>query len=171
VTARVGLVALLLATAVLLQTALLPLVAFGGFRPDLPLLVVIGFALRDGAATGVRVGFAAGLLTDLLLQGSAVGVSALVFVVVGYLVGIARPYLSPESVTAPLALSFAASLVGTAAYGTIARLLGDARFTLQLVVAASLFVAFANTLLSPVVIGTVRALSGRFPVEGAPLVR
>jgi rod shape-determining protein MreD len=171
VIARTGLVALLLATALLLQTALLPLVALGGFRPDLPLLVVVAFALRDGAATGVRVGFTAGLLTDLLLQGSAVGVTALIFVAVGYAVGIARPYLSPESITAPLVLSFAAGLVGTAGYGVVARLLGDARFTAQLVVSASLFVAFFNTLLAPPVLGMVRSLSSRFPVEGAPLVR
>lgn len=160
-------VGLVLVTVALIQTTLLPELALAGFRPDLLLLLVVGFALRDGAGTGVRVGFAAGLLTDLLLQTSAVGLTALIHIGIGYTVGIARPYLAPESVTAPLLLAFLAGLFGTAGFGALSRLLGDQRFTIDLVISASLFVAFLNTLLAPIVLGLVARLDAMFPVEGA----
>ncbi len=165
--ARTIVVALVLVTAALIQTAVLPQIPLGGFTPDLMLLVTAAFAMRDGAGTGVRVGFAAGLLTDLLLQESAVGITALVFVGVGYTVGLARPYLAPESITAPLLLAFLSGLIGTAGYGVLSRLLGDERFTLELVVAASVVVAVLNSLLAPVVVGLVRRLDGAFPVDRA----
>lgn len=168
---RIGMIALLLLTAALLQTALFPFLALAGFRPDLLLLVTVAFALRDGPAVGMRVGFSAGLLGDVLLQQSALGLSALVLLGVGYSIGVARPYLAHESVTAPVLLAFGASLLGTAGFGVLSRLLGDERYTLQLVVQASLFVALYNTLLAPAVVGTVTRLSRRFPAEGALLVR
>lgn len=167
--ARIALVALVLVTAVILQTAVFPYITIAGFRPDLLLLVVTGFALRDGSLSGVRVGFAAGLVADLLLNQSAVGLSVLVFIGVGYTVGLARPYLAPESVTAPLLMAFLSGLLGTAGYGVLSRLLGDERYTLLLVAQASSFVALYNTLLAPVVIGAVTRLGRRVPIEGAAM--
>lgn len=164
---RVGLIALALVTAALLQTALFPELALAGFRPDLLLLVTIGFALREGAAAGTRVGFAAGILNDLLLNQSPVGLSALVLMAVGYGVGVARPYLAPESVTAPLIFAFVTGIAGTAFYGLLSRLLGDERFTSTLVLQASLFVALYNTLLAPIVVGVVTRLTRHFPLESA----
>ena len=81
--ARVLVVALLVVTAAAVQTAVLPLVAVAGFRPDLLLLLPIAFAVHDGPEAGVRIGFGAGLVTDLLVQTSAVGVAALAYAVVG----------------------------------------------------------------------------------------
>lgn len=168
---RVGVIALVLVTAALLQTTLFPYLMLAGFRPDLLLLVTAVFALREGTLTGVRVGFAAGLLSDLLLNQSAVGLSALVYVGVGYTIGLARPYLAPESVTAPVIMAFLSGLVGTAGFGVLSRLLGDERYTSSLVLQASLFVALFNTLLAPIVGGVVVRLSRRFPLEGAPAPR
>ena len=87
---------------------------------------------------------------------------------IGYTVGVARPYLAPGSVTAPLLLAFVSGLLGTAGYGVLSALLGEARVTCQLLVQASLGVALFNTLLAPVVLGVVRRLSDRFPIEGPP---
>lgn len=168
---RTLVVGLLLITAALLQTAFVPLVVLGGFRPDLLLLVAVAFALHDGPATGARVGFAAGLLMDLLLNESAAGLSALVYVGVAYTVGVVRPYLAHGSVTAPLLLAFLSGLVATGGYGLLSRLMGDQRFTFELVTSASLFVAFFNTILAPPVVGLVGWLDERFPLEGAAAVR
>ncbi|MDX1621454.1 MAG: rod shape-determining protein MreD [Nitriliruptorales bacterium] len=165
--ARSATVALVLITAAVLQTALFPHLTLAGFRPDLLLLATTAFALRDGPLTGLRVGFAAGLIADLLLNQSALGLTALVFLGVGYAVGTARPYFAHGSVTAPVLLAMMSGLLGTAGYGLFSRLLGDERFTLDLVVQASLFVALYNTLLAPIVIGLVERLGDRFPVEGA----
>jgi rod shape-determining protein MreD len=164
---RTLVVGLLLVTAALIQTALLPHVALGGFRPDLLLLLVTIFAVRDGAATGVRIGFVTGLLTDLLLHQSAVGLSVLVHVGVGYTVGIARPYLLPDSLSAPLLLSFMSGFLGTLGFGVLARLLGDERYTGQLLMSASLLVAFFNTMLAPIAVGVVNRIERRFPAEAS----
>jgi hypothetical protein len=51
--------------------------------------------LADGAMSGLRVGFAAGLLTDLLVDQAPVGLAALVFTGVGYVIGLARPTWRP----------------------------------------------------------------------------
>lgn len=168
---RAAIVALVLVTAALLQTSLFPYLMLAGFRPDLLLLVTAVFALREGALTGLRVGFAAGILTDLLLHQSPVGLSALVYLGVGYTIGLARPYLAPESVTAPVIMAFLSGLLGTAGYGLLSRLLGDERYTMALVLQASLFVALYNTLLAPIVSGVVSRLGRRFPLEGAPAPR
>lgn len=167
---RVLAIGLLLTTAGVAQTALFPFLTLAGFRPDLLLLVAVGFGLRDGPLTGMRVGFAAGLLSDLLLHQSAVGLTALVFLGVGYAVGVARPYLALESVTAPVILAFVSGVLATAGYGVLSRLLGDQRFSLELILQAALFVALYNTLLAPVVVGLLTRLTRRFPPDSGALL-
>ncbi len=159
-------IGLTLVTAAVLQTALFPALSLGGFRPNLLLLVALGVALRDGALPGMRVGFAAGLLADLLTTSSPVGLATLVLTGIGYTVGVARPYLAPGSFTAPVLLAFVSGLLGTAGYGVLASLLGERAITFPLLVQASLGVALFNTILAPVVLGLVRRLSDRFPLEG-----
>jgi rod shape-determining protein MreD len=163
---RVVAIGLTLVTAAVLQTALFPALSMGSFRPNLLMLVVLGVALRDGALAGMRVGFAAGLLADLLTTQSPVGVATVVLTGIGYTVGVARPYLAPGSFTAPVLLAFVSGLLGTAGYGILAGLLGESPVTVPLLVSASLGVALFNTLLAPVVLGVVRRLSDRFPIEG-----
>jgi rod shape-determining protein MreD len=167
---RLLVVTLLLVTAALLQTALFPFLSLAGFRPDLLLLVAVAVALHDGPMAGARVGFAAGLLGDLLVAQAQVGLGALVVALVGFAVGFARPYLAPESFTAPLILAFVSGLLGTAAYGVLAQLLGDERVTTLLLVQASLLVGLYNTLLAPLVLGIVRRLTDRFPLGGSSLL-
>jgi rod shape-determining protein MreD len=167
---RTIVVTLLLVTAMLLQTALFPFLSLAGFRPDLLLLVVVGVALHDGSMAGVRVGFAAGLLSDLLATEAQVGLAALVYSGIGFVIGFARPYLAPESFTAPLIAAFLAGLFGTAGYGVLTLLLGDERVTFFLLLQASLLVALYNTLLAPIVLGVVERLTDRFPLGGSSLL-
>lgn len=162
---RVGVVVLVLVTAAILQTSLLPFLSVSGFRPDLLLLVTIAFSLRDGLLTGLRVGFAAGVLTDLLLNESPVGLTALVFVGVAYAVGVARPFLAPDSWTAPVILSVMGTLIGVAGYGLLSAVLAEDPIAVGLIVQASVVSAVYALLLAPVVYGLIRRLSALFPVE------
>lgn len=164
---RTAILGLVLLTAALLQTTLFQYLTIGGFRPDLLLLVTALVALRDGPLPGIRVGFAAGLLADLLLNQAPVGLSALVLLAVGYAVGIGRPYLAPESVFAPLVVAFSATVAGIASYGVLARLLGDPRFTTVLIVETAVVVALFNTLLAPAVSAGLRRLTRSLPLEAA----
>lgn len=167
---RVGMVTLVLVTAAILQTSLLPFLSMSGFRPDLLLLVTIAFALRDGLLSGLRIGFAAGVLVDLLLNESPVGLTALVFVGIAYAVGVARPFLAPDSWTAPVILSVAGTLVGVAGYGLLSAVLAEDPIAVGLIVQASLVSAIYALLLAPIVFGLVRRLSDQFPAEQSSLV-
>ncbi len=169
--ARILVVALALFTGALLQTALFPHASILGFRPDILLLITTLFALRAGALSGLRVGLAAGILADLLLNQSAVGLSALIFIGVGYTVGVAKPYLAAESITAPLLLSLVAGVVGTAGYGLLIGILGETQVRGIVVLETALFVGMYNTLLAPAVDAFVRWLNRTFPVESAAVVR
>lgn len=162
---RVAVLTLVLVTAAIVQTSLLPFLSMSGFRPDLLLLFTIAFALRDGLLTGLRVGFAAGVLTDLLLNESPVGLTALIFVGVAYAVGVARPFLAPDSWTAPVILSVMGTLVGVGAYGLLSAVLAEDPIAVGLIVQASVVSAVYALLLAPVVDGLVRRLSAQFPVE------
>jgi rod shape-determining protein MreD len=167
---RVIVITLLLVTAALLQTALFPFLSLAGFRPDLLLLVVVAVALHDGSMAGTRVGFVAGMLSDLLVAQAQVGLAALVYSGIGFVIGLARPYLAPESFTAPLIAAFLSGLLGTAGYGVLTLLLGEERVTLPLLVQASLLVGLYNTLLAPIAFGIVSRLSDRFPLGGSSLL-
>lgn len=169
--ARTLVLALLVVTAAAVQTAVLPLVAIAGFRPDILLLLAVSFAFHDGPEAGVRIGFATGLVTDLLLETSALGVAALTHALVGYLVGIARPYMATNSLTAPLLLAFAGSTLGALVLGLLSSLLGDARTNLPLVLTVALFVGVVHTLLMPFVLRLTRGISARFPAEGTAVTR
>lgn len=166
---RMGMVALVLVTAAILQTSLLPLLSLSGFRPDLLLLVTIAFSLKDGLLTGLRVAFAAGVLVDLLLNASPVGLSALVYVGVAYAVGVARPYLAPDSWTAPVMLSVMGTLIGVAGYGLLSAMLAEDPIAVGLIVQAAVVSGIYALLLAPVVFGLVRRLSEQFPVERSGL--
>jgi len=159
-------VALLLATALVLQTAVFPALTLLGFRPDLLLLVVVGVAVHDGPPAGVRVGAVAGLLADLLVVQASAGVFVLVYGVVGYAVGQVRPYLAPHSLSAPTLVAFVASVAGTAAYGVFTGLLADRSVPWELVVQVALAVGLYNALLSPGVNLLVGALVQRYPLRG-----
>lgn len=167
---RVGVVTLVLVTAAILQTSLLPFLSMSGFRPDLLLLVTVAFALKDGLLTGLRVGFASGVLVDLLLNESPVGLTALVYVGVAYAIGVARPFLAPDSWTAPVMLSVMGTLVGVAGYGLLSAVLAEDPIAVGLIVQASLVSGIYALLLAPVVFGLVRRLSEQFPVEQSSLV-
>lgn len=168
---RTFVLVLLVITATAVQTSVLPLIAVAGFRPDLLLLLTVSFAFHDGPEAGVRIGFASGLVTDLLLQTSALGVAALTYSLVGYLVGIARPYLATNSLTAPLLLAFAGSTVGSLVLGLLSGFLGDAAADLPLIMTVALFVGVVHTLLIPVVLRFTRGISSRFPAEGTAVTR
>lgn len=162
---RALVVGLLLLTAAVLETALFPSLTLLGYRPDLLLLVVLAIAMQDGPMSGARVGVISGLLADLLVVQSPVGLSVLIHTGVGYLVGVSRPYLAPDSLSAPLALAFVTAAVGTAGYGIMASLLADERASAEQVVQAALAVGLYNMLLAPIAYAGLRRLSDRFPVR------
>jgi rod shape-determining protein MreD len=105
---RVG---LLMIIAVLIQTTLGDDLRVDRVAPDLMVLLAICAGLTGGAESGAWVGFCAGLLADLSLTATPLGLSALTYCLIGAAVGALRTGLLPESwLVIP-----AAAVVGTAA--------------------------------------------------------
>lgn len=162
--ARSSVLGLVLLAAAVIETALFPTLSLIAVRPDLLVLVTTAVALRDGSLAGMRVGASAGLLADLLVSQPPVGLSVLVLSVIGYAVGVARPYLAPDSWTAPILLAFTTGVLATASVGTLALLLGDDRVSWVLLVQVALTVGLTNLLLAPVVVRVITRLTTTFPL-------
>src|SRR2546426_4082829 len=80
------------------HATLAPALGIHGVTPDLPLIVVVLLALRQGPEFGCVAGFAAGLLQDAT-GGGLIGVQALTKAVIGFAMGAAGSRLA---VTQPL---------------------------------------------------------------------
>jgi rod shape-determining protein MreD len=97
---------LLVALAVLLQTALFPHLRIGAAVPDVGLVLVVAVATREGVEAGATMGFVTGLLVDLFLQ-TPLGLSALSFALTGAAVGVVQAgLLRPGRWVAPLLGAF-----------------------------------------------------------------
>ena len=168
-TARIAMMGAVLLTALLLQTVVLASVTIAGWRPDLVALTVVAFALADGADTGARYGFVAGLAADLLSSGSGlVGLTALVLLLVGDVVGHLRVYLTGMAWIGGAAIAAAAAGLAFVGYGLLALLLDLQQFTPGLVLQGGVVQACWGFVLAIAVLRPVAALSRRFP--GADLL-
>ncbi|HSI98130.1 MAG TPA: rod shape-determining protein MreD [Gaiellaceae bacterium] len=72
--------------AALLQAVLASSLVVGGGAPDVLLLVVISFGLLRGSVAGASVGFAGGLLVDLLTL-DTLGLTSLILTLAGFWAG------------------------------------------------------------------------------------
>ncbi len=145
--------------ALLLQSTVLARLALPGGVPDLLLVLVVAFALAEGALSGTVTGFVVGLLADL---GSdhELGRTALAYALVGYLVGLLQDD-RPRSPLLPLFAVAGAAVGAVATYALEGLLLGDPRIT-----GAAFWSSLGGTvtysvLLTPLVVPVVGALLRR----------
>ena len=150
--------------ALVLQSTVLQQITFLGVTPQLALIVVVCLAYLEGERVGVVTGFAAGLLLDLQLpeQGSIVGITALVYVLLGYGVGAMRQYSLSESVWAPVLTVTVVSIVSELSYAGLSIILGQRWVSLAYTAKVAGLVVLYNTLLTPFVFPIVRRVSYRF---------
>jgi len=164
---RVLVSAVLILTAALLQVTVVNRLPLPGAGPDLVLLVVIGLAIVVGPTAGATIGFAAGLLVDLIPPtATEVGRWALVFCVVGYLAGQVQidARRSAFIVLGSVAGLAALSVLLFAGLGV---LFGDPRVTGDVVVSTTLSSVLYDLLLAPFVIPGVMALTRRTALNPA----
>jgi rod shape-determining protein MreD len=104
---RIG---LLLALAILVQTTFGSDLRIVEVAPDLMIVLVICAGMTGGARAGAWVGFLAGLLADMFLVTTPVGLSAFTYCVVGASIGFLREsILHDRKILLPVA-----ALLGTA---------------------------------------------------------
>ena len=151
--------------AVALQSTLLARLTLLGVIPQLVLVLVVCLAFLDGPRVGVVVGFAGGLLQDLLLPQSIIGLTALVYTLVGYGVGSLRQLAPGDSVWSPVLAVALASAVAEFGYAMLAIILGQEWVSISYTAKVTGLVVLYDTLLTPFAFPVVRRIAARFRPE------
>jgi rod shape-determining protein MreD len=162
---RVAAIAAILVGAVALQSTLMAQVTLLGVIPQLVLIVIVSLAFTDGPRVGVVTAFAGGLLQDLLLPQSIVGLTALVYVLIAYAVGSFREYSTTDSVWAPVFAVALSSLVAEASYALLSVILGQPWVSFVFTTKVIGLVVLYNTLLTPLLFPLIRRVADRFRPE------
>lgn len=152
-------VPLVLLTFLLLHTTVLSDLRIRDVMPDVMLLVAVAAGITGGPVRGAAIGFVSGFAVDLFLR-SPMGLSALVFTLVGYVMGVAHSgVLRPSWYLRSLA-ALVGSAGGVLLYAVIGTMLGEPLVNLHLITVVTV-VAAANCVLAPVVVRVLAwALAG-----------
>jgi rod shape-determining protein MreD len=118
-----------------------------GIRPDLLLGLTIVAAVVGGPEWGAVVGFLAGLLVDLFLP-TPLGLSALVWCVLGYLVGTLQVTILPPSRASLPVTTLVASAAGEVLFALAASMLGQRGMVTPHLLTIGAIVAVVNSLVS-----------------------
>jgi rod shape-determining protein MreD len=143
-------VAVLAVVVVFLQTGIVSELPLFGVAIDLSPLVVAFVGLRTGSTEGAVTGFAMGLLVDLTLV-QTLGLTSLIFTVIGYGAGRLRELRDPQAALTPLAVGAAAAAVSMVGYSTMEFMLGvDAPVSVELLRQIVVGVALDTAIALPV---------------------
>jgi rod shape-determining protein MreD len=161
--ALVARVAALAVVVVLLQTGVVSEVPIFGVAIDLSPLVVAFVGLLCGSMAGACAGFAIGLLVDLTLV-QTLGLTSLIFTVIGYAAGRLRELRDPQAVVTPLLVGAAAAAASLVGYSMMEFMLGvDAPVSFELLRQILVGVALDTVVALPVWALTRRLLEPSLP--------
>jgi rod shape-determining protein MreD len=143
--------------AVIVQTAAISQITVFGVSADISPLVVSSVGLLAGSMAGAVTGFGMGLLVDTVLV-QTLGVTSLLYIVIGYWSGRLRELRDPAHGLVPLAVGAAATAFAQIGMAVIQFLLGvDAPVSLLLL--QQIFVTvLVNTLIALPVYALVRRI-------------
>jgi rod shape-determining protein MreD len=145
-------------TALLLQSTIFAQLKLGGAKPELMYLVTIVLAMLEGPSSGAIGGFSAGMAQDFLLH-QPKGITALTLTLVGYVVGIARQYITTPSPALPTLLVGAGTAAGVLFYGLVSFLLGELSVGVLYLVRVAFLSAIYNALLTPLLFPLLRRVA------------
>ena len=125
-------IAVLVLVVVFFQIGVVSEVPVFGVAIDLSPLVVAFVGLMCGSTIGASVGFAVGLLVDLALV-QTLGLTSLVFTLVGYWCGRLRELRDPQAAVTPLLVGAGATAAALVGYSLMEFMLGvDAPVSFEL---------------------------------------
>jgi len=125
-------VAVLAVAIVFLQIGVVSEVPVFGVVVDLSPLVVAFVGLMCGSTIGATAGFGIGLLVDLMLV-QTLGLTSLIFTVIGYAAGRLRELRDPQATLTPLLVGAAAATASLVGYSIVEFMLGvDAPVSFEL---------------------------------------
>jgi rod shape-determining protein MreD len=143
--------------AVTVQETAVSQISIFGISADLTPLVVMSVGLLAGSLPGAVTGFATGLLVDTVLV-QTLGVTSLLYIVIGYWSGRLRELRDPAHGLVPLAAGAAATAVAGIGMTLIQFLLGVDAPVSWLLLQQILITVLVNTLLSLPVYALVRRI-------------
>lgn len=154
---------LLALVAVVIQDAAISQITLFGVSADVMPLVVMSVGLLCGSMTGAVMGFGAGLLVDLLLV-QTLGITSLLYLLIGYWSGRVRELRDPSHGLVPVAAGAAATAVAQIGMAMLQFLLGVNAPVSGLLVQQIFVTILINTLISlPVYAIVRRAIRGAVP--------
>ena len=156
-------IAALVLVVVFFQIGVVSEVPVFGVAIDLSPLVVAFVGRLCGSTIGAATGFAVGLLVDLALV-QTLGLTSLVFTLVGYWCGRLRELRDPQAAITPLLVGAGASAVSLVGYSLMEFLLGvDAPVSLELLRQIVLGIVLNTVVALPVWAIVRRSLEGGLP--------
>jgi len=156
-------IAVLVVVVVFFQIGVVSEVPVFGVAVDLSPLVVAFVGLLCGSTIGAATGFAVGLLVDLALV-QTLGLTSLVFTLVGFWCGRLRELRDPQAALIPLLVGAAATAVSLVGYSLMEFMLGvDAPVSLELLRQIVLGVLVNTIVALPMWILVRRCLIGSLP--------
>jgi rod shape-determining protein MreD len=136
-----------------------------GVNADLSPLLVAFVGLMCGSTLGAATGFAVGLLVDLALL-QTLGLTSLVFTLVGYWCGRLRELRDPQGALAPLIVGGVASAVSLIGYSLMEFMLGvDAPVSFELLRQILLGIVVNTIVALPMWAIVRRSLEGALPED------
>jgi rod shape-determining protein MreD len=150
-------VALLVIVAVVVQEAVISQISIFGVNADITPLIVMSVGLLTGALPGAIVGFFCGLLVDTLLV-QTLGVTSLLYIVIGYWTGRLRELRDPSHGLVPLAAGAGATAFAGIGMTIIQFLLGVDSPVSWLLAQQIFITVLVNTIISLPVYALVRRI-------------
>src|SRR5438132_9343984 len=152
--ARAKVPLILLLFLVIELTVLARLRVFGA-GPDVMLLLAVVAGIVGGPRAGALFGFAAGIILDLFLE-TPMGLSALVFCLVGYAVGNIQGGVLRAAWWIPVVTTLVASVVGELVYALVATVVGQPHLVTTHLLVVAAVVGIFNALAAPFALRLVR---------------
>ena len=153
-----------LLAACIVHTAFAPNLRLFGVAVDVFLLLAIAAGVSGGAERGAGVGFACGLLADCFLQ-TPFGLSALVYALVGYGVGVFQTGVLHSSWWIPAVTAAVASTLGVLGYVTLGVVVGQDHLLSTRVLEVAGVLALLHAVLAP---PAVRLMRWAVAEDGTP---
>lgn len=107
---RVFVVAMIVIINFLIQSTILQYFRVLDILPNTSLLVVVVFSILWGKKRGATIGFFVGLLQDILL-GSMIGTNSLIYMTIGYSIGIFEKNIYKDNYLTPVFFTIIATVI------------------------------------------------------------
>jgi rod shape-determining protein MreD len=158
-------IAVLSLAIVFFQIGIVSGVTVFGVSADLSILLVAFIGLMCGSTVGAACGFAIGLLVDLALV-QTLGLTSLVFTLVGYWCGRLRELRDPQAALTPVLVGAVSTAIALLGYSLVEFMLGvDAPVSLQLLRQIVLGILVNTIVALPMWLLVRRCLIGGLPKD------